>query len=448
MVHEWSLAMGGTLDDEVHDVALGSDGSVAVVGYFRNTLFVGPKQLDSAGETDMFVIKLEPDGTVDWAKAFGDGDAQCASDSSVCAAAVGINPQGDVVVAGALSGAIPQLGIASDNPSTHVFVAKLGGGTGGLKWAKRYGDSKEPKDYQGALDLTLNGEGDIFLAGFFMGPLTDLHQGMTAPSGTAGFVAKLEPGGATQWATAIPSGGHLRVRAVQLDVTGDVLVLGDYDGKLTLGLEQGVSSKGDAHSFMLKLADSNGQPIMGRAFGSLGDDWSHSLAVGSQGEAILAGALGGDIDFGGGGVLKKGAADDRYLVAIDSFAKTPIKKPLDTSLPAASEVQNIALATSDDRVVMAGAYRAVLKIGLESLQSAGGSDVFLAQFDANGTPLWQTRYGDSSDNGGQMRIDSNGQGTIVMASTFEGAPDFGGDQLFTNGQLDVFVVKLTLANVP
>ncbi len=361
----------------------------------------------------------------------------------MCAAAVGIDAQGDVVVAGALSGSMPELGLVPEHPSTDVFVAKLASGSGQLKWAKQYGANKEAKDQQGALDLALSDIGDIILAGFYDGTLEDLDSSLNAQTGRAGFVSRLDSGGSSKWAVAIPSGVSLRARAVKLDAAGDVLVLGDFEGKLSVGLDQAVVSQGDAHSFMIELAKSSGQPIRGFAFGSSGADWSQSLAVGSQGDVLMAGVLGGDIDFAGK-TVEKGTANDRYLVGLNSGNKTTFARGLDTSINSNSSTSNVALATNGDRVVVAGAFKGILDHGLGQLKSAGGTDVFLAQFDDNGKPLWQISYGDSSDTGSDMRLASDGQGTIVMASTFEGAPDFGAGPLSTEGKNDVFVVKLSL----
>jgi hypothetical protein len=68
----WAKAFGGTSDDYGYAVAVRADGSAVVTGYFRNTVsFGGSTSLTSAGGADIFVLSLNADGSTAWAKAFG-----------------------------------------------------------------------------------------------------------------------------------------------------------------------------------------------------------------------------------------------------------------------------------------------------------------------------------------------------------------------------------------
>ena len=71
---EWARSFGGPGDDVINDVTVGSSGQIAVIGDFGAAPFeVDGMQLMPFGDRDAFIVRLESDGTVEWASAFGGG---------------------------------------------------------------------------------------------------------------------------------------------------------------------------------------------------------------------------------------------------------------------------------------------------------------------------------------------------------------------------------------
>ncbi|MEO0210425.1 MAG: hypothetical protein ABIN66_01065, partial [candidate division WOR-3 bacterium] len=58
----WARTFGGTIDDYAYSITQTSDGGYAVAGY--TTSF-------GAGNVDFLVLKLNPDGSLAWARTFG-----------------------------------------------------------------------------------------------------------------------------------------------------------------------------------------------------------------------------------------------------------------------------------------------------------------------------------------------------------------------------------------
>ena len=71
----WAKAMGGTSQDSGCAIAVGPDGSVYTTGGFSGTADFDPgsgtANLTSAGNTDIFISKLDPSGNYVWARAIG-----------------------------------------------------------------------------------------------------------------------------------------------------------------------------------------------------------------------------------------------------------------------------------------------------------------------------------------------------------------------------------------
>ena len=80
----WAKTYGGSDWDEIADVKVLPDGSIIVVGYTDSF---------GAGKGDTLVMKLNPDGSVAWAKTYGGEYGDWAN-------AVALAPNGDIIVVG------------------------------------------------------------------------------------------------------------------------------------------------------------------------------------------------------------------------------------------------------------------------------------------------------------------------------------------------------------
>jgi hypothetical protein len=120
----------------------------------------------------MFVVKLDPNGTVLWGKVFGDDQSQGGL------RAVRADPMDNVVLTGALTGTVDFGGgeLTASGPSD-LFVVKLARDTGSFLSAEQYGDDSA----QSASGLALYGNG-IVLSGDLQGT-ADLGYGPLTSAG-------------------------------------------------------------------------------------------------------------------------------------------------------------------------------------------------------------------------------------------------------------------------
>ncbi|NJM18155.1 MAG: DUF4114 domain-containing protein [Richelia sp. SM1_7_0] len=68
---EWSQNLGGTLSDTGNSISLDSAGNIYVTGSFEDTVSFGDTTLTSNGESDAFIAKLDNNGNIVWAQSFG-----------------------------------------------------------------------------------------------------------------------------------------------------------------------------------------------------------------------------------------------------------------------------------------------------------------------------------------------------------------------------------------
>ncbi len=125
-----AIAVGGPGDQYAQGVAALPDGSAAVVGMFRGPMSAGPFALaDTSPLGGAFAFETREDGSIAWARAFGDDDDEVSlgrtlyTDLLRSAAARG---DAEIVVAGTFDGA-PDLGTGPIEAAsfTDVYVARL-----------------------------------------------------------------------------------------------------------------------------------------------------------------------------------------------------------------------------------------------------------------------------------------------------------------------------------
>lgn len=68
----WARSFGNASNSEaIHSMSSATDGSMVITGKFSNTIDIDGQTLTGAGTSSMFVLKLAPDGTSIWRRAFG-----------------------------------------------------------------------------------------------------------------------------------------------------------------------------------------------------------------------------------------------------------------------------------------------------------------------------------------------------------------------------------------
>ena len=87
-----------------------------------------------------------------------------------------------------------------------------------------------------------------------------------------------------------------------------------------------------------------------------------------------------------------------------------------------------------------GQYQGTATFGPFMLTSAGGNDIFVAKYDANGNVLWvRSAGGDLLDSGIGVAVDAAGNSYVT--GQYQGTATFGPVTLISTGVLDIFVAK-------
>ncbi len=289
----WAQRLGGPLADYVSGVAVSGTG-VFATGNFVGSINVGSSQLVSAGDADMFVVKLldsGPSSSVAWVQQAGGTLRDQANGIAVSGASV--------YIVGLFYGTT-HLGSTSLTSAGIYdgFVAKLtdAGTSASFGWTKQVGfyflDEVRAVAVQGNA---------VYITGFF-DTLVQLDAiTLTARDMTDVFVAKLfDTGPQASYAWAAQGGALMDDFANALLVRGtDVYIGGGVTTGATFGTDI-IWGSGTYVFFVAQLTD-NGSSYTwkwAKGVGGAGYNLASSIAVPASGLVYAAGIVGAPVSFG------------------------------------------------------------------------------------------------------------------------------------------------------
>ncbi|MES2394611.1 MAG: SBBP repeat-containing protein [Bacteroidota bacterium] len=226
----WAKRIGGVNFDNVNALAVDRFGSVYTAGYFQGTIDFDPgstiSNLNSAGNYDGYLNKLDSAGNFVWAKKMGGTGADEAS-------AITTDVLGNIYTAGYFPGTVdfdPDLGIynLTSSGNDDIFITKLTM-SGVFVWAKKLGGTQGERVSSIVLDTASN----VYTTGYTSGN-SDFDPGAavyTISNGGA-FLSKLTKAGDFVWAKSI-SGLNALGYSVCVGPSGIVYSTGRFNNGAT-----------------------------------------------------------------------------------------------------------------------------------------------------------------------------------------------------------------------
>lgn len=402
----WAKRFGSTSADYGSDIAVDGAGNIYVTGWFGGTVDFDPgagvTNLTSAGADDVFVLKLNADGDLVWAKRMGgpgDDDAY----------GIAVDGSGNVHVSGEFTSTVdfdPGAGASSLSAagSWDIFVTKLNS-AGEFVWAQRMGGP----GFDSSQGVAVDAGGNVYTAGSFVGS-GDFDPGagtvmLTAAGEDDVFVSKLNSAGAYVWARRFGGSGDDYAYGLALDADGNPHTNGSFKGKVDFNPGPGsldLTSAGEDDVFVSKL-DSAGGFVWARRLGGSAFEFSADVAVDSSGNVYTTGLFRQTADFDPSGSVSNLASageDDAFISKLNSAGEFVWARRLGGS---ASDSGHSVKAVGSS-VYVSGRFAGTSDLdpgaGLSNFTSAGGNDAYVLKL--------------TSGSGGLTPVISSGG--IVMAN--------------------------------
>ncbi len=245
--------------------------------------------------------------------------------------------------------------------------------------------------------------------------------------------------GSHLWSNGFGDGGAFQQGwALDTDKMGNLLATGHFDGTVDFSGSQPLSAVNGVDVFVAKL-DSGGAHLWSKSFGTTGDQRGFGIAGDGSNNVLVTGSFVGSINFGGSTLTTKGQ-DDIFVAKFDPNGSHQWSKRFGDNKP---DYGWRVTVDSADNVVLFGSFQNTVSFdGSTVLNSAGGTDLFVAKLTAGGEHIWSKHFGDAEfDSAYDLALDKDDN--ILITGSFAGQLDFGGlAPLQSAGGIDIYVAKL------
>lgn len=265
----WAKSFGGSGLDSVRAITADALDNVYVVGSFASsTITFGGTTLSKSGNSDLFILKLDKDGTVVWVKSGTTGAGE------EVATAVKTDSNGNVVVGGTYLGAnlvFDEVTLDNVINNLNLFLVKLSS-AGDLIWAKNSTNDTEAFAKNTLNSLAIDKYDNIYATGSFASRVLKFQTETLTNQGNFDlYLAKFNTDGTLVWAKSGSGAGDDLGNAVTSNSDGNVYVVGSSSSTvLTIGGKSvGKLGVGINNMFLAKIgADGNATWLKNEALDS------------------------------------------------------------------------------------------------------------------------------------------------------------------------------------
>jgi len=308
---QWAkvFAAGANLFYAYNQIDIDSLGNILVAGSYDGSAAIGVSApaLPASNAYDVFVAKLDGNGTHIWSQAFSGP----ADDHDMIMA---VDGNDNVVIGGHFVQTLTVGGTTLTAPANvNGWVAKLDGMTGTPMWSRSFDSATNV--YLTWVDTDANN--DVIIASYFDGTMTLSNVpavSLTAQGGADGVIVKLSGAdGSHIWSKQISGPGTDLAASVSVDSQNNIWGSGHF--QLTADIAgQSLTSAGPYDVFAVKL-DASGSVLDARRFGGSGDEQTSVIRVDPTGAALMVMSTKSKVlDLGNGPYF--GAGDPDIDVAI------------------------------------------------------------------------------------------------------------------------------------
>ena len=341
---DWEKIFGGTLHDEASSIQQTNDGGYIVAGF---TVSSDKNISENNGSSDYWIIKLNPDGTIDWEKSYGGGRGEYAYsieqtlDRGYIIAGLSYSNDGD---------------ISENKGESDYWIIKLNP-DGTLDWEKSFGGSDRDEAYS----IQQTNDGGYIVAGFTLSGDGDI-------SGSKKYsydywIIKLSPDGTLDWEKSFGESTYSGANSIQQTNDGGYIVAG-----FTSSVEDVTEAYGGYDYRIIKL-NADGTIEWKRNYGGREGEKATSIQLTNDGGYIVAGYSNSSDSY----VSENKGGYDYWILKLSSAGKIQWEQSFGGSR---DDIANCIEQTNDDGYIVVG--RSASFDGDVS-ENNGGSDFWIVK---------------------------------------------------------------------
>jgi hypothetical protein len=296
----WARSFGGEGADDGAAIAIGPANSVFLTGSFFETVDFDPGagtvELVSAGDSDIYVVKLDSAGTYVWATRMGGNFTDSGK-------AIAVDGAGNVFTTGEFGN------LADFDPGAGEVLLSVAGGndaflckqtsTGSLAWAHGFGGV----DFDIGTGVAVDADGNVYATGNF-NDAVDFNPGAgdatrTSAGSIDAYVVKFTTAGVFGWVGSVGGTSFDFSSSIALDVYGNIYVTGGFSATADFDPGAGTANRtavGFIDAYTVKWSN-NGAFVWAQQQGGGSVDVGNAIAVNGLSDVYVAGEFSGTVDF-------------------------------------------------------------------------------------------------------------------------------------------------------
>jgi hypothetical protein len=293
-------------------------------------------------------------------------------------------------------------------------------------------------------DVISGEEGNYFVVGYFSRVL-HVFDTMYDPfsSSSWAFLMNYDENGEVLWIRLGTSDGQNEAHAITLDGDGNIIVAGHFTNAFTLG-DTTTNMVSQPRLFVSKF-DQDGNFIWLIHDAEMASNYSkaHDVKTDADGNILVAGYFQGATTWGDSTISTTGFGSEAFLAKFSSdgdFHWLNHVSNLDNGSYDDVELEGVAV-DGDGNVVTVGWFADSVFVGDTAMASNGYQGAVIAKFNTDGVLVWASVAGGTSNNKA-MAVEVDHQNNIAVVGQFSNYAIIGDTTLIVNGDGDLFLVKL------
>lgn len=277
-----------------------------VAGHFLNQCNIDGQVVNSAGQNDIYLAKLDQLGNVVWLVRAGGNSFD--EPTSIC------YYNNTIYMTGSFTGSatFDTVNLSSSGVNDRdIFIAAYNINNGNCNWAVKAGGSGEDRGQC----IRVDNAGNLMVSGFFNNIGFFGSNSVTSVLAADAFLAKYNLSGVNQWVRSGGSRGNDIAEALGFDQNNNYYITGNIADTATFGPFT-LPDNGYGSAFIAKY-NSAGTIQWFKAGGSSSNDGAYDIAVYPTGHSYITGYMNGTSNFSGT-IIPTIGANDAFIVHYNS----------------------------------------------------------------------------------------------------------------------------------
>lgn len=411
----WQRTIGGDRYDGVEEVRETPDGGY-ILGGASNSDISGEKTENSKGDFDMWIMKIDTNGEIEWQKTIG-GNA--ADDLH----SIELTPDGGYIATGESISNISGDKTENSRGSYDFWIVKLDA-SGNIEWDKTLGGTES----EGIPKIRVINDG-YYICGYSTSNISG-EKTEDAIGEEDYWLLRLDNSGNISWQKTIGGSGSDYIESISETTDGGCVIGGSSNSNISGSKTE--NSFGNYDYWVVKI-DSSGNIEWDKTFGGTSGDKLHALIQTSDNGYLLAGESSSDIS-GNKSEDSKGFLD----FWIVKLAINGIIEWQNTIGGELVDRANSVFQTSDGGYIIGGSSNSDMS-GDKNENGQGGGDYWVVKLNNVGLIEWQNTIGGSDFDKITSIIQTSDNNYLIAGNS---RSDISGDKTENSrGQQDFWIIK-------